>query len=331
MATSAQLERDTEACRTEIERTLDELRNRMSPGEVVNQLVDYARDGNAGQFMHNLQQQVVSNPLPLARVGIGLGWLMISGRRPTGQARHDGRSASTAAKGAAESAAQLGQRASETAGEWTDSARAAAHHWSDRTRASVDAAADQVRDASTAVSDATKAAGENIASTATAAYRASANAAGEASAKLGDAATAMRGAAGSITQTMRTLFHDQPLILAGIGVALGAAIGAALPGTETEDRLMGDASTDIKERAQDIATQGVAATKDVAEHVFEKAKSEVEKASDAASSTEHQDASAERSREPEPTTTSPSLVPPVAGDRHAYPETEVAENDRERR
>jgi hypothetical protein len=38
-----------------------------------------------------------------------------------------------------------------------------------------------------------------------------------------------------------TLLEEQPLILGALGIALGAAIGAALPSTEQEDRLMGEA------------------------------------------------------------------------------------------
>ena len=40
--------------------------------------------------------------------------------------------------------------------------------------------------------------------------------------------------------------REQPLLLAGLGLALGAAIGAAFPSTETEARLMGESSKDLK-------------------------------------------------------------------------------------
>ena len=47
MAHSEQLERDTQSCRDQLADTLDELRARMSPGEVVDQLVDYAQDSSS--------------------------------------------------------------------------------------------------------------------------------------------------------------------------------------------------------------------------------------------------------------------------------------------
>src|SRR5437667_7901581 len=76
MTDSEQLERDTQSCRDELADTLDELRARMTPGEVVDQLVDYAQDTTGGLFFQNLKQQAASNPLPVALMGAGFAWLM---------------------------------------------------------------------------------------------------------------------------------------------------------------------------------------------------------------------------------------------------------------
>ena len=76
MTYSEQLERETQSCRDELADTLDELRARMTPGEVVDQLVDYAKGTSGGLFFENLKQQVASNPLPVAVMGGGFAWLM---------------------------------------------------------------------------------------------------------------------------------------------------------------------------------------------------------------------------------------------------------------
>jgi hypothetical protein len=47
---------------------------------------------------------------------------------------------------------------------------------------------------------------------------------------------------------LRTL-DEQPLVLGAIGLAIGAAVGAALPPTEAEDRLMGDVRDEALRRA----------------------------------------------------------------------------------
>src|SRR2546423_12970189 len=78
MAYSEQLERDTQSCRDQLADTLDELRARMTPGEVVDQFVGYAQDTTGGLFFQhlNLKQQVANNPLPVAVMAAGFAWLM---------------------------------------------------------------------------------------------------------------------------------------------------------------------------------------------------------------------------------------------------------------
>src|SRR5438477_862749 len=76
MAYSEQLERDTQSCRDQLADTLDELRMRMTPGEVVDQLVGYAQDTTGGLFFQHLKRQVANNPLPVALMGAGFAWLM---------------------------------------------------------------------------------------------------------------------------------------------------------------------------------------------------------------------------------------------------------------
>ena len=74
---------ETNRTRAEIERNLEALEQRLSPDEVLDQIgqaVAPARDG-AVEFARNLADTVRENPIPAAMVGIGLGWLLLSGRR----------------------------------------------------------------------------------------------------------------------------------------------------------------------------------------------------------------------------------------------------------
>src|SRR5438067_2191472 len=41
--------------------------------------MDYAQNGTGGQFVENLRRQVVNNPLPVALIGAGISWLLMSG------------------------------------------------------------------------------------------------------------------------------------------------------------------------------------------------------------------------------------------------------------
>jgi len=70
-----QLEREIEDTRAHLERTLDVLQSKLSPGEILDEVVGVVRR-NGGDFARNLSTQVQNNPLPLLLTGIGLVWLM---------------------------------------------------------------------------------------------------------------------------------------------------------------------------------------------------------------------------------------------------------------
>jgi hypothetical protein len=75
---SEQLERKAQQARARLTETLEELRAGMTPGQIVDQLADYARDGPAAEFFRNLARQIWENPLPLTLIGAGIAWLIIA-------------------------------------------------------------------------------------------------------------------------------------------------------------------------------------------------------------------------------------------------------------
>jgi Protein of unknown function (DUF3618) len=244
MTTSEQLEREAEQHRAEIAQTLQELRSRMTPGQVVDQLVDYARDGSGGMFLHNLRRQAVDNPLPLVMVGTGLAWLMMNGRHST-------------ASSSATSDPGSGSR--------------------DKAVDAKDGLANKVGDAKEAVADASTSASASLKGAASSAYDAAAEAADRATDAISNSASSVRNTASSTVKAVMDFFKEQPLALAGIGLALGAAIGASLPATETEDELMGDASDNLKARAGDLASEQLDKAETVAERVHDDAMHEAAK------------------------------------------------------
>jgi hypothetical protein len=54
-----------------------------------------------------------------------------------------------------------------------------------------------------------------------------------------------------VQEQTRRLIDEQPLILGALGIAVGAALGASLPRTRQEDRLMGEARDELLHRADE--------------------------------------------------------------------------------
>ena len=224
---SERLEREAEQNRARLAATLDELRERVTPGQVLDQLIEYAGDGAGGEIVRNLGQQVRRNPLSVAMVGAGLAWLMIS-NRPSDRA--------------AEPRVDDAERRA--------AARLAA--LSDRPTASVGGAATA---AYRRVGEAASDAAERARASADSAYRSTSNAVSGAAHKASDTTAAVGRNAAAATRTLADFCNDQPLVIAGLGLALGAALGSALPSTETERRLMGEPSDTVKRRAQGLASK----------------------------------------------------------------------------
>lgn len=71
--------------RGEMDRTLSAIEHRLTPGQLVDQGLDYLRHSGAAEFVQNLGGTAKQNPLPLALTAIGIGWLMALGRQPAQQ------------------------------------------------------------------------------------------------------------------------------------------------------------------------------------------------------------------------------------------------------
>ncbi len=74
---TAQLEREAEETRYHLARSLEELRS-LTPGQAIDQLLYYTREGPIADFLRNLGREIRENPLPLLVIGAGLAWAMIA-------------------------------------------------------------------------------------------------------------------------------------------------------------------------------------------------------------------------------------------------------------
>lgn len=295
MSYTQQLEHDSEAARRRLAEDLDELRERITPGQLVDQLVDYVQEGSGGEFFRNLKRQTVSNPLPVTLIGAGLAWLMLGRGGNSGGSAGQGwatgaRMGDAAARGRESFAAArdgigyAGTEASDFARAGRDRAADFANEAADFARTGRDRAAefagtarDQIGDAA---DSAVRSTAEFAASSSDAAARAFGTAADRASRTTAAFAEGARSATRNAAGAGRDFFdfvREQPHLLAGIGIAVGAALAAILPRTEAEDNLLGEASDKARAAASDALARGYDKAAAVGGQVLETGKEEAEK------------------------------------------------------
>jgi ferritin-like metal-binding protein YciE len=76
---SSDLEREVAARRAEISETLEEIKERLSPGELLDEVLRNARIRDA---VSGIGSAIGRNPLPVVLIGVGALWLALSSNRP---------------------------------------------------------------------------------------------------------------------------------------------------------------------------------------------------------------------------------------------------------
>ena len=312
MTSSAQLEQEAEQTRSQLAQTLDELRDRITPGQLVDQAVDYAKDSGGGLFVRNLGRQATANPLPVALIGAGVAWLMLSnGRRTTSinraaEAAIDSARQSMTDAGArigefrqqaGSQAREFGQESSDRVSDWTadtsarvTDARQRFRGMADNARRTAEQSAQQATStasqAASSLSDRASSAYETTKSRAADAYETAADRTEHAASQMSNTVARFSQRTAGATRDLLQFCKSEPLVLAGIGMALGAIVGALIPATETEDQLMGETSDQMKDQARQTAENQYEKAKGVVEGGLKQAEAQFEQTSSAAEHSE---------------------------------------------
>jgi hypothetical protein len=77
-----EIEAEIERTRASMDATLNAIEGRLTPGQLVDQGLDYLRHSGANEFVSNLGHSVKQHPLPVTLVGLGVAWLMMADRLP---------------------------------------------------------------------------------------------------------------------------------------------------------------------------------------------------------------------------------------------------------
>ena len=77
---------DIHRTRDEMDHTLQAIEHRLTPGQLVDQGLDYLKNSGAREYVNNLSSSVKTHPLPATLTGIGIAWLMAVGNKQPSQA-----------------------------------------------------------------------------------------------------------------------------------------------------------------------------------------------------------------------------------------------------
>lgn len=278
--TAAQLEREVESQRAHLAQTLDRISARMTPGQVLDEAWEFARDSGGGEFARNLGTNVRDNPLPVGLITAGIAWLMSgrSGKLP---------SVSNIARSAPASSRSRDRAVRPDPLDTSYDGFAGSERF-DNSKGSEPEGPGLMARAASSVSSATSSAGEGlgrVAETASDAARIAMDDARESAENLRRSASEnvrmFRDSASERSQKLRaraeSFADEQPVVLAVAGLAIGALVGALARSTAAESRLMGDASDRIKDRAMDAAASGVEQAAGVVERTYEAVRDEAER------------------------------------------------------
>ena len=298
--TSRDYEREAEARRHRLSDTLNELHDRLTPGDMLNEVLSYAR-GGSGTFLRALTNAARENPVPSLLIGAGCAMFLAD---KTGLTRHgvptgNGKSASGSgyAPGAADAfgsavdtvkdqASSLAAGVRDRVAAVGDTISSAAGSVSD----TVSGAAQQVREGAHDVRSKVSGAVDQMKQTARGVGETVQDYSASVSGHVADAADRTRqqatSAARQVKNTATSLINEQPLLVAAVGLAIGAIIAAALPSTDVEDEFMGEASDAVKETVGEVASEqydkAKAVATSVAQHAMTAAENEGLTASGAA-------------------------------------------------
>lgn len=256
--TSEHIEADIEKTREEMSDTLDAIQKKLSPGKIVDDVLKHFQKGSGNGsgfgsvdgFTHQLTESVRNNPLPVALVGIGLGWLMMSKNNQSSHTPYRGNGSQPQSHSYDTT---LGYRATYPETGRQNPAGAGSHS----------SAQQNIGDAAEAARDKVE---EGV--------RHAQHKAGEAAEAVKDRVShgvdQVRHKAGEVSESVQHqvsqgvdqvkhqynhLLHEQPLVLIGMGFAIGAALGAGLPSTRRENQLMGETSDNVKAQAKALGKE----------------------------------------------------------------------------
>jgi gas vesicle protein len=290
-----EIERDIERTRSQMAGTLDEFQRQFSPGQLVDQALGYLEE-KSGQFGSNLVNTVKENPIPATLVGVGLAWLITAGRnqsweggeetrysgtmpprrgRRTGGIRYGSRSqAAMGSRGYGEGYGPADYRMSGETGMGGSMGAGMGGSMEGQGRRMGEAMEETMEHAKGAMGQAAETVRQKASETAEHVRETYGEVREKASEMTEEARQRALELGHQVQDRARRVMQDEPLVVGALGLTIGAALGAMLPRTRQEDRLMGHTRDELLHQADET---GGDMLREVREHVaagMESAKSQ---------------------------------------------------------
>ncbi len=296
---SRDYEREAKATRHRLAESLDELSDRLTPGQVFDEMLTYAK-GGGGTFFRALTNAARENPVPSLLISAGC-MMFLSEKMGMNRflGRSDGADGRSVGSGAAETVSDAASGAAGTVSKAVDSVRSGVRSATGYASEQASSVAEGMKRGAETIGETVSGASQRVKDTAanmrdrggdatdklkqTAAevggtIKEYSDAIGEQVAETADQTRRQASrAARQVKEKATSLINEQPLIFAAMGLAVGAAIAAALPSTDTEDELMGEASDAVKEAVTEVASDQYETAKAAAGTVVQEAKSIAER------------------------------------------------------
>jgi gas vesicle protein len=253
-----------EHTRAEMSETIDELQERLSPSylkaqvkeqviEQYKQVRDTVREATIGKVEDMVERvsdsvyetrrtivdTITANPIPSALVGIGLAWLWMNRGHDSrsGRPRFDDR-----------------HRSGRRYEEWERNADTT-RNLASKTGDAVSEVAGQIQDAASSLADKAKATISGVVD--------------QAQASAGQFVDQTQRRAQRVEERFNATLRDSPLAIGAVALALGTAVGLAVPQTRKENEWMGEARDTLVDKAQSVAHDAMEQVQQVAQKVTE--------------------------------------------------------------
>jgi ElaB/YqjD/DUF883 family membrane-anchored ribosome-binding protein len=241
--TSADIEREVEETRGRIDQTVEALREKVQQPKELFDEATRVMSGASNKVLTTAVEQLKENPIPVALIGLGIAWLAVAQTR---RSTHTGIGVGSE-----------GYYPTYEGYDEDDGVRAKVKARAEQAKAKLSQTAEAAK---AKLSQATHAAGDSVS-----------GARGKAEELYG----AAKEKAGEYGDYARRRFDNtletEPLVIGALGLAVGAAIGAALPSTPAERRYFGPA----RDKAAEAAKAKIGEVQAVAGRAYEQVKEEL--------------------------------------------------------